>query len=1092
MPRKSVSLVGGIIITTVFSVTLICAQEAASPSPIGWWRFDGGKFPVVKDKTDQHNDIIVPEIFRLGDGVNLCRDRSKVVCFQFMKEGLFIPAGSFLLASTPESFDPYKGATLKLIVKIDNPGTLIRWGGMWGNSPEMVLDTDKLAIDVVFPDIRASRESVFSDKQVLACWNPSLSLNKWLDLTVTFSPREEKVMLYCNGLKSGEGNYWWPLTAGEIRIGNEGRYQWPIKPYLGTFSGIIKELKVYNRALTETEITAEYRQTKENFTESYPKTDKLKSDEEENKDAPHIAEISIDNVWRAMYLNNVVDVLNGFFSSDVQEYPDDWANVCVPSYGKGDHGYTLEAMPPAKILCEKVWNTKCRVLCKLNSKAFPEPDEEAFKFSTGKSIKAREILMDKWQIYDLGSAGGTKTDWRVFLVSSNPKLDIFVSSIWFTSSENSGWVIPAGWYQGDYDDTKWKTITNAGDLAAGTRDAPGMVVEMMDKKINSPKSVVLLRKAVEIPKEWQGKGVLCLKSGLQQMVHLVAEDSMTEQQVYFNGHRLSSEYEKYIIPGNTVNYGGKNVIAVRTVLPSDKSKPVSAPAQLWMEGYPVLPDWLKNETKKALPIGELYYRIDRVKMKGDEMATLDFAIMENGKPSKGLDPKVSFAGREFPVAPADDGGCYTAYFWDMNSGVKMVELVIDGMEPLPLAKIEITSPVTPILPKRFPYMSVCSLPVFNWGKYFINNSEKADFYRRVFRLAKHAGMGISYFAPHNEPISKELVQAALDEGIEYVPQMFPVQTEKINPRALKTYLEEFLPYYADRPVSKHAYRLGVDMISYYDAYRQVPVFGLQLGDETRLRSLKYWWWYYAGLIRRLGFDKPIYPLFNYVSYDSCKFIKDKTDDGIVLCGRTQGEKTAEAIEKAGATYWSFVDLGYAKHYGGADKQTPEEVRRRCYDALAHGAKGLLFHVSFLTGYYDGDVMIDMNGYPTKYYFEVGCELGAVINKLGDLLLRLETAENVVMPINEPNYTLPPNPWNISDQMIATTRKDKDGSQYIFLVNNNIKEKRALRIRLDCAKIKGTPKLQDLMSDEIIVPNKDGIYVCPDFKAGCGKLFKLKE
>ncbi|MDD4027381.1 MAG: LamG domain-containing protein, partial [Candidatus Shapirobacteria bacterium] len=87
--------------------------------------------------------------------------------------------------------------------------------------------------------------------------NTTLNTNQWHHIVGTYDPSDQKIKIYVNGKKDGSDvsitTFSRLLTNSTNSIGNQNH---PTSPYF--FNGLIDEVKIYNRALTDEEVKQDY------------------------------------------------------------------------------------------------------------------------------------------------------------------------------------------------------------------------------------------------------------------------------------------------------------------------------------------------------------------------------------------------------------------------------------------------------------------------------------------------------------------------------------------------------------------------------------------------------------------------------------------------------------------------------------------------------------------------------------------------------------------------------------------------------------------------------------------------------------------
>ena len=249
MTRMTLSLVLSMFIAVLVSYIITCAEaEYVTDGLISYWPLDDSTIEgkTVKDIFGKNNGTIIgnPKIVegKVGqalefDGISGCVD-----------------------CGGDESLAPTDGVTIEAWVKVNSQKDF-SWkqtvAGCEDGPRGFVLrglGQDK------FLQMSAGNGAIWHDQDGSYCFYEGLELGTWYHVAGTVTANNGKIKLYVNAEQCNAGN----------ELGFDGNLAASTKPFtIGsldlypdrTFPGVIDELRVYNRALTQNEIETNMRNT---------------------------------------------------------------------------------------------------------------------------------------------------------------------------------------------------------------------------------------------------------------------------------------------------------------------------------------------------------------------------------------------------------------------------------------------------------------------------------------------------------------------------------------------------------------------------------------------------------------------------------------------------------------------------------------------------------------------------------------------------------------------------------------------------------------------------------------------------------------
>lgn len=232
------------ILLTIVCLTLclcLVAQAEADPSLVLYFDFEGGKGDMVEDRSDYGNDGTI-------------EGEAKWVDAKFGK-GLEIDRSSFILVPDCDEFKIADEVTLACWAKFkafapevwegnSYDFLVCRWNWAEGNNRcyETYLASGAPGISVSSDGTDAGASQAVAEEPV--------QLDEWYNIVGVFDG--SKVGIYVNGEEMGSGDHKGKILAGDgpISIGDNNTGLAPDFHFVG----VIDEVAVYNRALSQSEI----------------------------------------------------------------------------------------------------------------------------------------------------------------------------------------------------------------------------------------------------------------------------------------------------------------------------------------------------------------------------------------------------------------------------------------------------------------------------------------------------------------------------------------------------------------------------------------------------------------------------------------------------------------------------------------------------------------------------------------------------------------------------------------------------------------------------------------------------------------------
>jgi hypothetical protein len=186
-------------------------------------------------------------------GAILCEDRygnsDKAYCFDGVDDYVNIPDSPELSGGTGKSFTwsvwvnatsiPSPGSSsIKILSKVKDFCFKDWVLGLWGDFPDLLI---------------WNYENGCGNQGPLLSSNQTVDTSKWYHYLIAYDGEDRSVKMYINGKfeNSSISNYHLPDTDAPVKIGIS---EYELNGSWGPFHGKIDDIRIYNRALTETEI----------------------------------------------------------------------------------------------------------------------------------------------------------------------------------------------------------------------------------------------------------------------------------------------------------------------------------------------------------------------------------------------------------------------------------------------------------------------------------------------------------------------------------------------------------------------------------------------------------------------------------------------------------------------------------------------------------------------------------------------------------------------------------------------------------------------------------------------------------------------
>ncbi|PIZ14977.1 hypothetical protein COY51_06770 [Candidatus Desantisbacteria bacterium CG_4_10_14_0_8_um_filter_39_17] len=225
----------GVVLGLVFTGSLSAQQEKTVKENglVGYWNFDEGKGEVAKDSSgnDIYGEIIGAEWVKGIKGSAL----------EFNGEDAYVDCGSDDILNIADAI------TIECWVKRTGDG--VKWNGIVskgaGSKGYQTFHYNPSNNFTIYLNTNATGYG--------SVMGQVIPLNEWMHLVVTYDSKEKMVKLYQNGVMTASKQYEGQITdfAENFYIGRTTGFNY--------FCGLIDEVRVYNRALTEAEIQEHYK-----------------------------------------------------------------------------------------------------------------------------------------------------------------------------------------------------------------------------------------------------------------------------------------------------------------------------------------------------------------------------------------------------------------------------------------------------------------------------------------------------------------------------------------------------------------------------------------------------------------------------------------------------------------------------------------------------------------------------------------------------------------------------------------------------------------------------------------------------------------
>ena len=653
------------------------------------------------------------------------------------------------------------------------------------------------------------------------------------------------------------------------------------------------------------------------------------------------------------------------------------------------------------------------------------------------------LTKNRWYVYKIGKIFPEENK-TIYLTKLHKEMNsLFVDSAWLIEEGKDIWIPPFNWHKMDYNDSPW--------------DKTSRFSISIDPTISK---IVLLRQNIALPERWKDKGYLFL-------------EGLFSDKVYLNGEELYKIKGGYLIPPSFINYGKENLLALEIY--SNEERAIRPSVRVSLEDYSPLPTWVKEKGVKKVTLNnlEIIAKVQREKIKTNQLSRIDFVIIEKGKNNPALKPTVRCEEKNFPIAPAKETGYFTAYIGYTEPGKHKIEIGTEKKSKnitTTLTEIEVVN--APSRTNKFVFGSAW------WDEFklnpYVNSPEEIEsYYQKAFKLMYDCGMNTLYMQHNAERCLRHM-------GSE------PCFKDKIARLARKYGMGVIVSVYVDGDIWGN---IGIpfefDPRYVYEQYKEMvnslqsmgmPVCAYAQGDEMSLAEIRHGLWYQRSILQDID-PKPTVHKYNYTLADSFKASGSK----VVMVTRRPSWRMCKDADQAGVVLWHKVDITRKHHY---DPYCPEAMRLKSYLAIAHGAKGIIYWCgisyrlfNFAPCTHTGTSFIDARANPTDFYKKIALEVGEKIKKLGVLLMSLKREDDIARS---------------PDMMATVTTRGDDKDRYIFIVNEDLSSVRKVPIILEKDSFRKTPMFTDMMSGKKIPVGGEDFTFGTEIGPADMKVLKVKE
>ncbi|MDD2708809.1 MAG: hypothetical protein PHV34_12560 [Verrucomicrobiae bacterium] len=574
----------------------------------------------------------------------------------------------------------------------------------------------------------------------------------------------------------------------------------------------------------------------------------------------------------------------------------------------------------------------------------------------------------------------------------------------------------------------------------------------------------LLRKEVVIPAEWEGQK----SAGLE-----ITANKLKNISVYFNGEKLCFENNVAWIPGSRMNYGKRNLLALKVV--RGKETTVIDSVKLIHAAADGKPAWLQNQSlvEKKCGSWKVVAKLPGAEVKAGDALPVRLAVIgPKGGCVPHLELDLYLGGEWSPVAYDEKKFEYSSYIVPRQNGDLPLRVKIGGAnddEPVFLATFKAQGTLENRLAGVFP------LGLFHYG-HFVPKSpvEREGYYEKICGILKKYDF---------DCLVPGATHPGMDETESYDFLFAPAAKNDI-----RILVWPWPAFKWGTPEEMHGYFQKVTA-AFRPYAKQILAYGLW--DEIPLYHAKQW--RYA---RNLSESQdPLHPpvvCLNYsdrraaettgsqVYFRDIYCAKQATPPGEWLGDLEAWLKYDAAVaESLRIPYWVVLQGGWHKKWGGVfgtRMPTCEEIRASHWLSIACGAKGI-FHFMLHYGGKEEDGQGLFTAYPELRPYpqaEVAKEMNVKIKKISRLLLDMKNAPGMVSTQNP--------------KAMVTSRIDSRGKRYLFVVNKNVVADNAIDILLDKKMGGSSVRFVDALNGQKY--QAEGLLLKVKLAAGDGKMLEI--
>ncbi|MGI6384470.1 MAG: hypothetical protein ACOX1G_04315 [bacterium] len=655
-----------------------------------------------------------------------------------------------------------------------------------------------------------------------------------------------------------------------------------------------------------------------------------------------------------------------------------------------------------------------------------------------RTVMAKDTKNMQWQVYEVARFLPGNQTFYIGPTNNSDIPEIYIDSfylveagsknlLWFAQDVTKPLVLDFSWKQKS--DNSYKKATERRTLLLEKQKLPlGFG------------TILLERGAIVVPKEWQKKGFVLLKTDKFSGI------------AYLNGVALKQVAEgRYYIPSSVIRYGMNNQLSLKAYV--EREMPIGfAELELATPHYN-LPYWTEAVRSQEKGKFKISAYIENSKIKRQEFSRVDVAISEKGLINPYLLLSIQFDGMDFPLEFDKQRNCYSTLVYGKTPGVNSLLLCLqedpNNITRVSIGKISVEQ------------LFETKVDIFPLGIYY-RSMDLRRFAKTEQEINRHLGNvmldmkahGINTIAAANFGLEKEKEFTVLLKA-----------AEEQDMKVLLHTIDGFCGFsISDRQNIYKRVKEGVEKVGGYSS-----LLGYNLADEINLCRAENWK-YAKDIVERIDGKRPVICWLN--KYDSrftermrpAVYARDiygwhgVTPPGQFLYELEEFlEKDVVIAETYDIPFW--VCLQAYGPWGDSFMRmpSPKEMLAQSWLAVAYGAKGLFYFTYYSSSPKHQALINGSEQAPVPAYEELGRFLKK-IRLITPMLLKLKSCRNT-------GYCLDP-------EITMTMREDRIGKRYIFLVNKNINTEKKVIFKLNDAVV-----LNDIISGEELPVDGNGMFGC---------------